>query len=122
MLVFHHPIGHDGTTVLGHLYVETRRHVPHVADLTDQEAEAVGRAVRRAAVGLRAELNPDFVFSAIIGMGQAHFHQHVFVRHPGTPADYDWFTGDTWPGAPRGTAAAVEELGSRLRCHLSARL
>lgn len=118
MLVFHRPVDETGTTMLGYLFVETRRHVPYLADLTDAEAEAVGRTVRRAAVGLRAELQPDFVFSAVIGTGVAHFHQHVFVRHAGTPAEYDWHSGADWPDAVRGTTATVEELCSRLRPHL----
>src|SRR5829696_6971918 len=95
VLVFHRPVDETGTTVLGHLFVETRRHAPFLADLADAEAEAVGRTVRRAALGLRAELHPDFVFSAVIGTGVPHFHQHVFVRHAGTPAQYDWHAGDT---------------------------
>ena len=117
-LISHRPIGPDGTTVLGYLYVETRRHVPYLADLSDAEAEAIGRTVRRAARGLRTELAADFVFSAVIGMGIAHFHQHLFVRHPGTPAEYGWMAGDEWPGAPRGPLPMVVELCRRLRRYL----
>ncbi|MEU7827176.1 histidine triad (HIT) protein [Catellatospora sp. NPDC049133] len=118
LVISHRPAGEDGTTVLGYLYVESRRHVPYLADLTDSEAEAIGRAVRRAALGLRTELSADFVFSAIAGMSHAHFHQHVFVRHTGTPAEYGWMSGDQWHDAPRGTAAAVVGLCSRLRPYL----
>ena len=118
MLVSHRPVGEDGTTVLGYLYVETRRHVPYLADLSDAEAEVIGRTVRRAARGLRTELGADFVFSAIAGMGIAHFHQHLFVRHAGTPAEYGWMAGDQWPDAPRGPTPMVVELCSRLRPYL----
>ncbi|MGC9669599.1 hypothetical protein ACNTMW_23990 [Planosporangium sp. 12N6] len=90
----------------------------HLADLSDAEAEAIGRTVRRAASGLRKELGVNFVFSAIVGMSFAHFHQHVFVRHPGTPAQYDWMTGDRWAGAPRGPMTAVVKLCKRLRPYL----
>ena len=117
-LIFHRPVGTDGTTVLGYLYVESRRHVPYLADLSDAEAEAIARVVRRAALGLRTELNADFVFSAVVGMGIPHFHQHLFARHPGTPARYGWLEGDEWPDAPRGTTAAVVELCERLRPYL----
>jgi ATP adenylyltransferase len=117
-LVSHHPIGEDGTAVLGRLYVETRRHVPYLADLSDAEAEAIGRTVRRAALGLRTELGADFVFSAIVGMGVAHFHQHLFVRHPGTPTEYGWMAGDKWPDAPRGPTPVVADLCRRLRPYL----
>jgi ATP adenylyltransferase len=118
LIISHRPAGEDGTTVLGYLYVDSRRHVPYLADLTDAEAEAIGRAVRRAAAGLRAELGADFVFSAIIGSAIAHFHQHLFVRHAGTPARYEWMAGDQWPGAPRGSTADIVALATRLRRYL----
>jgi ATP adenylyltransferase len=119
LLVTHRPVGADGTTVLGHLFVETRRHAPHLTDLTEEEAAAVGRTVGRAARGLQAELGADFIFSAVVGMGVAHFHQHVFVRHAGTPAEYDWMASHEWPDAPRGPLSAVVELCGRLRPHLA---
>jgi ATP adenylyltransferase len=116
--VFHRPTDRTGTAVLGYLFVESRRHVPYLADLDDDEAAAIGRTVKRVAVGLRTELNADFVFSAVAGMSHAHFHQHVFARHPGTPADYDWMNGHQWPGTPRGQASVIVELCGRLRSYL----
>jgi ATP adenylyltransferase len=118
LLVTHKPVGADGTAVLGYLFVETRRHAPYLADLTDEEAQAVGRVVRRAAAGLRTELAVDFVFSLIGGMGVAHFHQHVFVRHAGTPAGFGFMAGGEWAGAPRGDIRAVDELCGRLKPYL----
>jgi diadenosine tetraphosphate (Ap4A) HIT family hydrolase len=115
MLISHRPVGDDGTAILGYLYVESRRHAPYLADLTGTAAETIGRAVRRVALGLRTELNADFVFSAIVGMHVPHFHQHLFVRHAGTPAEHGWMTGDQWPDAPRGTTSDLVELCSRLR-------
>jgi ATP adenylyltransferase len=118
LVVSHRPVADDETTVLGYLYVETRRHVPYLADLTDREAEAIGRVVRRTASALRTELAPAFVFTMVAGMRIAHFHQHLVVRHAGTPAEYDWTAGDQWPDAPRGTKQDVIALCNRLRPHL----
>jgi ATP adenylyltransferase len=118
-LVFHRPVDGSGTTMPGYLFVESRRHVPYLADLTDEEAAAIGRTVRRAAAGLRAELDADFVFSAVAGMSQAHFHQHLFVRHRGTPAEYGWMSGDEWPEVPRHSDQKINDLCVRLRAHLS---
>src|SRR3954452_4705554 len=78
VIVSHRPVGNDGTTVLGYLFVESRRHAPSLDALTEVEAVAIARAVWRAARGLRAELGPEFVFSAIVGRGVAPFHQHLF--------------------------------------------
>lgn len=94
-------VAHMPTGALGHLLVVTRRHASYVADLTDEEATAVGRAVGTAARALRAEFDPEYVHSAIIGTGVAHFHQHLSVRHRGTPAEVAWHEVDEWEGAPR---------------------
>ncbi|MET9629247.1 HIT domain-containing protein [Lentzea sp. NPDC006480] len=97
-------VSHQPGSVLGHLFVETRRHVATLDLLTVAEAEAVARAVRLVAVGLRAELDPEFVFSAVVGRAVAHFHQHVFARHRGTPEELPW--DEDWAGAPTGDAGA----------------
>jgi len=117
VVVSHLPPGDDGTALLGYLFVETRRHAATLADLTEPEAEAVGRMGRRAARALRAEIDTEYVLSAIVGRRVPHFHQHFFVRHPGTPEDVAWF--DEWPDAPRGDAAAIAELCARLLPHLA---
>ncbi len=117
MLVYHRPPGASGRVILGHLFVETRRHAPYLDELTDAEAGAVGWAASRAAAALRGELDPEQVFSAIVGTGVAHFHQHVFARHRGTPAELDWMSGNEWDGAPRGGQAEVTALADRLRSH-----
>lgn len=117
-LVFHRPLDEDGTAVPGYLFLETRRHLPYLADLNDAEAGAIGRVAARAARGLRTELNADFVFSAVVGTGVAHFHQHVFARHPGTPAEYRWMASHDWPDAPRNTEQQIADLCGRLRSYL----
>ncbi|WP_191302438.1 HIT domain-containing protein [Lentzea cavernae] len=106
-------VSHRPGEVLGYLFVETRRHVAALDALTEPEAEAAARAARLAAVGLRAELDPEFVFSAIAGRSVPHFHQHVFVRHRGTPDELAW-TEVEWAGAPRGDAA---DLCAKLRTY-----
>jgi ATP adenylyltransferase len=117
ILVFHRPPYANGATVAGYLFVETRRHVPYLDQLSDTEARAVGWAVSRAARALRSELFAEHVFSAIVGTGVAHFHQHLFARHPGTPSDVAWIDSDDWAGAPRVAGAELAELGSRLAVH-----
>lgn len=98
----------------GYLFVEPRRHVARLDELSETEALAIARAVWVGARALRAEVEPEpeSVHSAIAGRGsaRAHFHQHVFVRHRGTPATRGWMDVD-WPGAPRGD---VGDLCGRL--------
>jgi diadenosine tetraphosphate (Ap4A) HIT family hydrolase len=113
--VYHAPPGADGTAYLGHLFVETVRHVAHLDELTEAEAQAAAWAARRTAIGLRAELDPEHVFSMIVGRGVAHFHQHVFVRHRGTPDALAWHASNQWQGAPRADRAALDAFADRLR-------
>ncbi len=114
--VTHRPLD-QRAPVPGYLFVETIRHAPTLADLTDDEAAAVGWAARRAAAALRAELAPEFVFSAITGRSVDHFHQHVLARPTGTPPDTHWFDVDSWSDGPRVDEPRLAELVARLSRH-----
>jgi len=111
------PVGDETSAFVGHLVVETRRHAPYIDDLTEEESAAVGRAVRVAARALRHEFSPEYVFSGVIGVGVAHFHQHVWPKHPGTPGRYAWHSVDEWPGAPRAAGGDLDAVCDRLRPH-----
>ncbi|AXB48853.1 histidine triad (HIT) protein [Amycolatopsis albispora] len=113
LVVSHRPLG--DLAFPGYLFVETRRHVAALDALEPAEVGAVARAAWLAARALRAELAPQHVFSAIAGRQVAHFHQHVFARHAGTPEHIGWM--DPWPGAPRVTATELDALCARLRTH-----
>ena len=106
-------VAHRAVGSLGYVFVETQRHVSSLDELTDAEAEAVGRLTTRLARGLRAELEVEHVHSMVAGLAVAHFHQHVFVRHAGTPSSYAWC--EPWPDAPRGDTRL---LADRLAAHL----
>ncbi|MEV0716738.1 HIT domain-containing protein [Asanoa sp. NPDC050611] len=116
--VTHKPAGQ--LPLLGHLFIEPLRHAPHIEDLTDVEAAAVGSAARRAAIALRAEVDPELIHSAVIGRGVAHFHQHVFPRYRGTPDEIPWFETDGWAEAPRGGEPEIAALAERLRRYFTA--
>lgn len=92
--VLHAPPGEDGGAPLGYLYIESDRHAPYLADLTDDEAAALGWIRSRLAAGLREAFDPDFVFAAVIGRSIPNFHEHLFVRHRGTPSDVSWDASD----------------------------
>jgi ATP adenylyltransferase len=106
-------VTHRATGSLGYVFIETIRHVGYVHQLTDAEAAAVGRMRTRVAAALTAELPVDHVFAMVLGRGVAHFHEHVFVRHVGTPTDLPW--GEPWSDAPTGDIdALVGRLAARL--------
>jgi histidine triad (HIT) family protein len=107
-----------GTAYLGYLFVETRRHVGGLGDLTPDEAAAVGRAAARVAHALRAAADAEHVYAAVIGHHTPHFHLHVIARHPGTPREYYWVRVDEWPDAPKGEAEAIAAFCARLKPYL----
>lgn len=112
-----HVVDRPTPVTLGHLVVETSRHAPYVDSLTDQEATAVGLARRRAAVALRAELDVEAVHAFVSNRALEHFHEHVLVRHAGTPADVPWHQAADAPSAVRGDLDDVQELCRRLARH-----
>jgi diadenosine tetraphosphate (Ap4A) HIT family hydrolase len=101
---------------LGHCMVVTRRHVDHLADLTEDEVRAVASASRLLAGALRAE-GAERVHVAVIGLGVDHFHQHLFPRYPGVPEGTSWVTVDELPDAPHGDEGEIADFVARLRSH-----
>jgi diadenosine tetraphosphate (Ap4A) HIT family hydrolase len=111
--------GRGAPTYLGHLIVETRRHARWIAELSADEAAAVGRLLPPLARALVDGIGADWVYTATIGTGVPHFHLHVVARYPDTPRDLPWHSVDEWDGALKGgpdeIAATVERIRSRLR-------
>jgi ATP adenylyltransferase len=115
--IYHAPADEHGLASLGYLFIETDRHVPYLADLSLNEAEALGRLRTRLAAALRAATHAEFVFAAVIGRGVAHFHEHLFARFPGTPNDVPWHQSDE--AAPRADQATIADLARRLATAIS---
>lgn len=117
-LAFHIPPTDDNQRpYLGHCMVVTRRHIDHLGDLTNAEAESIARASRVVARALRAE-GIERVHMAVIGLGVEHFHQHLYPRYPGVPSGTSWMAVDGLPDAPHGGADEIAAFVERLRTHL----
>ena len=110
--VYHGDPGGNGLAALGHLVIESDRHAPYLADLTDAEAANLGRLRSRIARVLRDELGVTFVFAAVIGRHVAHFHEHLLPRHPGVSPEVPWHQSDE--AGPQADAETVAELARRL--------
>jgi diadenosine tetraphosphate (Ap4A) HIT family hydrolase len=108
------PTDANARPYLGHCLVVTRRHVDHLGDLTAAEAASVASAARAIAAALRAE-GVERVHVAVIGLGVAHFHEHVYPRYAGVPAGTSWMDVDGLPEAPHGGANEIAALVERLR-------
>jgi histidine triad (HIT) family protein len=105
------------TPYLGHLIVEPKRHAPGLADLTDEEGQAVGMLAARASRALYAE-GAEWVYALVLGHHIPHLHLHLVPRYPGTPEEYrDPMRIDEWEGAKHGGPEQVADLADRLRAH-----
>ena len=98
-------VSHRADGLLGHAFVEPRRHVRGVDGLTDDEAATVGRLTSRLARGFVRELGAGRVHTFVAGLHVDHLHQHVLARMPGTPAEHPWWS--PWPDGPRGDVHAL---------------
>jgi len=105
-------------TYLGYLMAETKRHTPGLAELTDQEAQALGLLVTRLSRALKACEGAEHIYSFVLGPDVPHMHIHVVPRYPGAPREYWGTRVDEWPDAPHGDAQEIIALCERLRKYL----
>ncbi len=111
----------EQTHYLGHVFIETKRHVPELADLNEAEACALGLFTSRVARSLMQVLGVEHVYSFVIGDGVPHVHVHVIGRYPGAPREYWGLKVDEWPDAPKGDEAQLAQVASQLRAFFTER-
>jgi histidine triad (HIT) family protein len=112
-----HVVEESAPTYLGHLIVQTKRHVAGYAELSDDEATAVGLAIARLSRALKACTAAEKVYAVMFGEVVPHFHTHLTSRYPGTPPEYWRMNIENWPQAPRGEREAIVALCECLRNH-----
>jgi len=100
---------------LGHLFIETRRHVPDLTGLSDEESAAIGLWIGRLSRALKDALGVEHVYAFSIGDGVPHVHVHVIGRYPGAPEEYWGPKVDEWPDAPHGGVQALAETAVKIR-------
>ena len=118
VIASHSLVGDRSDVYLGYLFVEPKRHVAALGDLTGDEAAALGRLTNEVAGALRRCEEAEHVYLFVLGHGVAHLHVHVVPRYPNAPPEYIGFRAKDWPDAPRGDLPAVRALCSRLRAEL----
>ncbi|NMB61915.1 MAG: HIT domain-containing protein [Chloroflexi bacterium] len=109
------PFGNEKDHYLGHIFIETLRHIPELSDLTEQEAHAIGLYTKYSAEALMHVMGMVHVYSFVIGDGVPHVHVHVIGRYPDAPREYWGCKVDEWPLAPRGSEKDIASLNQRLR-------
>lgn len=107
--------GDEKEHYLGHVFVEPKRHVAEVADLTEEEAKIIGLYTSRIAKALLHTESMEHIYIFVIGDGVSHVHYHVIGRYPDAPREYWGPKVDEWPEAPKGAEAKIEQVAERLR-------
>lgn len=103
---------------IGTLFVEPKRHVSGVAELTDPEAERIGRVVTRLARALKQTADIEHVYVHVLGHHIDHLHVWLVARYRGTPREFWPMRLADWPNAPKGDAMVIGEFCERLRSYL----
>jgi ATP adenylyltransferase len=116
--VYHAKTDDEGLSPLGWVFIESERHVAYIWDLTDDEAASLGRLRTRLAGALRNELNAEVIITLVIGMGVAHFHEHLLPRLRDAPSELPWHQSDE--ALPKAGPDEVAALADRLRRSLAA--
>ncbi len=109
----------QGATYLGYLVVEPKRHVPGLAELTDEEAQALGSLVSRLSRVLKASEGAEHIYAFVLGDNVAHLHIHLIPRYPNAPRQYWGMHVDEWPDAPHGESTEITALCNRVRTSLA---
>jgi diadenosine tetraphosphate (Ap4A) HIT family hydrolase len=68
--------------VLGFAYLEPKRHIPHITDLSGEEARTFGEVLARVTQVLREETGAELVYVYIFGGGVPHLHVHLAPHRP----------------------------------------
>jgi diadenosine tetraphosphate (Ap4A) HIT family hydrolase len=103
---------------LGHIFIETRRHVAEWADLTETESKMIGLFTQRISKALLSTEKMEHVYAFYIGDGVPHFHIHIIGRYPEAPREYWGIKVDEWPQAPKGGEDEITGVTNRVRKYL----
>ena len=109
----------EAETYLGIYFIEPRRHVPGLADLTSEEAQQAGLLITKLSRALVECLEAEHVYLFVMGHHVPHLHIWIVPRYPGTPREYWGLKVDEWPDAPKGDFGEIETLSDRIRDHLA---
>jgi diadenosine tetraphosphate (Ap4A) HIT family hydrolase len=107
--------GGEEDSYLGHLFIEPKRHVAELADLTKAEAQLIGLFTMRLARALMETEGAEHIYSFVIGDGVPHVHVHVIGRYPEAPREYWGPRVDEWPDAPHGAEDEIARVAERIR-------
>ncbi len=105
-------------TYLGLLFLEPRRHILGLDELTDEEGQRLGLMAARLSRALRAVTEAEQIYMFVLGHHVPHLHLWLVPRYLGTPHEYWGMRLEEWPDAPRGDLREIAAFCDRLRVAL----
>jgi diadenosine tetraphosphate (Ap4A) HIT family hydrolase len=104
--------------VRGYVVLKPKRHVRDLADLTVEEASALGVAAQRVSAAVRSALSPERIYVCAFVEAVPHLHFHLLPRYsdmpPLGPRLVEPLFGEKWAV----TEEVAEEAASRIRAAL----
>ena len=104
---------------IGHIMIDLKRHVPTLAEMTTDEAQAFGLIMSKVSRALKESENAEHIYALVSGNAVPHLHMHIVARYPNTPKQY-WGPMEVygWKDAPMGDNEQINELCNRLKTFL----
>lgn len=99
-----------GDPTLGFSYLEPKRHIPYVQDLSGDEAATFGAVLARCCAALKQATGAELVYVYIFGGGIPHLHVHLAPHNEGDALNDNLLRGefDEQP-LPSGAVAYVSK-------------
>lgn len=72
-----------GDPTLGFSYLEPKRHIPYVQDLSGEEAATFGGVLARCCAALKDATGAELVYVYVFGGGIPHLHVHLAPHRQG---------------------------------------
>jgi len=116
-----HHIAEKGSSLLGVVLLQSKRHVNDLSELDDSEAKDLGLLLKEVSRALKETMKAPWTYCYSFLEGVRHVHVFVAARYDGLPREYLRLNIGEWPQAPVGGIPQVNELASRLRVSLSER-
>jgi diadenosine tetraphosphate (Ap4A) HIT family hydrolase len=107
---------HELTPLLrGYVILKPRRHVHHLADLTDDEAATLGPVLRRVLGAMRKALDPERIYVASFAETVHHLHFHLIPRYSDMPGLGPDLMPDVFHGRWATSTQAAEDAAALIR-------
>ncbi|MCM2980371.1 HIT family protein [Niallia circulans] len=105
---------------LGHLMIDLKRHIPTLAEMTNDEAKAFGLIISRVSKALKETENAEHIYALVSGNSVPHLHLHLIARYPNTPERY-WGPTELydWPEAPIANEEEMSSLCKKIKNYLA---